>query len=128
MADHCRKEALCLAMDNENRIDHRLGWHARVGSENCARRSRFFGYTHRRLRTTQSTSAPLPHSPSHLHYSVTLGADMKPFLLLLTLSTTLLAQKPLTIENIFADGGLTGRPPEAFAWSPDNSRVTFVQR
>jgi dipeptidyl-peptidase-4 len=54
---------------------------------------------------------------------------MKRFLILLALSTTLVAQtKPLTIEAIFAEGGLTGRPPEAFQWSPDNSRLTFVQR
>ncbi len=52
---------------------------------------------------------------------------MKPLLILL-FTTTLLAQKPLTIEAITAEGGLTGRPPEAFQWSPDNSRLTFVQR
>ena len=53
---------------------------------------------------------------------------MKPFLILLTLSTALLAQTPLTIEAITAEGGLTGRPPESFAWSPDNSRLSYVQR
>jgi len=53
---------------------------------------------------------------------------MKPFLVLLTLSAALLAQKPLTIEAITAEGGLTGRPPESFAWSPDNSRLSYVQR
>jgi dipeptidyl-peptidase-4 len=53
---------------------------------------------------------------------------MKPFLIFLTLSTALLAQKPLTVEAITAEGGLTGRPPESFAWSPDNSRLSYVQR
>src|SRR5258706_16095623 len=53
---------------------------------------------------------------------------MKPFLILLTLSAALLAQKPLTIEAIATEGGLTGRPPESFAWSPDDSRLSFVQR
>jgi dipeptidyl-peptidase-4 len=36
--------------------------------------------------------------------------------------------KALTIENIFAEGGITGRGPETIKWSPDNSRVSFVQR
>ena len=37
-------------------------------------------------------------------------------------------KKPLTIENIFAEGGITGRGPETVQWSPDNSKVSFVQR
>jgi dipeptidyl-peptidase 4 len=37
-------------------------------------------------------------------------------------------KKPLTIEAIFAEGGLTGRPPEAVQWSPDGKMLTFVQR
>jgi dipeptidyl-peptidase-4 len=37
-------------------------------------------------------------------------------------------KKALTIESIFAEGGLTGRGPENVEWSPDNSRVSFVQR
>jgi dipeptidyl-peptidase 4 len=37
-------------------------------------------------------------------------------------------KKPLTLESIFAEGGLTGRPPEAIKWSPDGSKVSFVQR
>jgi dipeptidyl-peptidase-4 len=37
-------------------------------------------------------------------------------------------KKPLTIEAIFAEGGITGRPPETIQWSPDNSEVSFVQR
>jgi dipeptidyl-peptidase-4 len=34
----------------------------------------------------------------------------------------------LTIEAIYADGGLLGRPPETIKWAPDGSRVAFVQR
>jgi dipeptidyl-peptidase 4 len=37
-------------------------------------------------------------------------------------------KKPLTIESIFAEGGLTGRSPETIKWSPDGTRVSFVQR
>lgn len=36
--------------------------------------------------------------------------------------------RPLTIENIFAEGGFTGRAPETVKWSPDGTRVSFVQR
>ncbi len=36
--------------------------------------------------------------------------------------------KPLTIESIFADGGITGRGPESIEWSPDNTKLAFVQR
>src|SRR5208282_1035866 len=36
--------------------------------------------------------------------------------------------KRLTIEQIFADGGITGRAPETIKWSPDGSKVSFVQR
>ncbi len=36
--------------------------------------------------------------------------------------------KPLTIEAIFAEGGITGRAPENLKWSPDNSKLSFVQR
>src|SRR6266850_1965723 len=34
----------------------------------------------------------------------------------------------LTIEAIFAEGGLTGRAPETIKWSPDGTKVSFVQR
>ena len=34
----------------------------------------------------------------------------------------------LTIEAIYADGGLLGRAPEAVQWSPDGSKVSYVQR
>jgi dipeptidyl-peptidase 4 len=36
--------------------------------------------------------------------------------------------KPLTIESIFAEGGITGRAPEAVEWSPDGKKLAFVQR
>jgi len=35
---------------------------------------------------------------------------------------------PLTIENIFAEGGITGRDPESVQWSPDSTKFSFVQR
>jgi dipeptidyl-peptidase 4 len=38
------------------------------------------------------------------------------------------APKQLTIEQIFAEGGVTGRAPETIKWSPDGTKVTFVQR
>jgi len=58
---------------------------------------------------------------------------------LITLTTVLLftalastqtapAKKTLTIEAIFAPGGITGRGPETVEWSPDSARVSFVQR
>jgi len=37
-------------------------------------------------------------------------------------------KKPLTIEAIFADGGITGRQPENIEWSPDGTKVSFLQR
>jgi dipeptidyl-peptidase 4 len=39
-----------------------------------------------------------------------------------------LAAKRLTIEQIFAEGGVTGRAPETIKWSPDGTKVSFVQR
>jgi dipeptidyl-peptidase 4 len=36
--------------------------------------------------------------------------------------------KPLTIEAIYQPGGLTGRGPETVEWSPDGSKLSFVQR
>jgi len=49
---------------------------------------------------------------------------------LLACTLPLLAQspQPLTIESIFADGGITGRAPETVRWSPDGKRVSFVER
>jgi len=36
--------------------------------------------------------------------------------------------KPLTVEAIYQPGGLTGRGPENMEWSPDGTRLSFVQR
>lgn len=36
--------------------------------------------------------------------------------------------KQLTIENIFAEGSITGRAPETIKWSPDGKKVSFIQR
>ena len=38
------------------------------------------------------------------------------------------ARKPLTIEAIFAGGGITGRAPETIQWAPDYSKFSFIQR
>ena len=38
------------------------------------------------------------------------------------------AKKELTIEDIFQPGGILGRGPEDVKWSPDGSKVSFVQR
>ena len=43
-------------------------------------------------------------------------------------STRTDAGKQLTIEQIFAEGGVTGRAPESIKWSPDGTKVSFVQR
>jgi len=52
--------------------------------------------------------------------------------LLLLCSLGAFAQAPpkrqLTIEAIFAEGGITGRAPETVKWSPDGAKVSFVQR
>jgi dipeptidyl-peptidase 4 len=37
-------------------------------------------------------------------------------------------KKPVTIEAFVAEGGLTGRAPETIEWSPDSSKVSFIQR
>ena len=44
-----------------------------------------------------------------------------------TVATTV-APKQLTIDQIFAEGGVTGRAPETIKWSPDGTKVSFVQR
>jgi len=36
--------------------------------------------------------------------------------------------KPLTIETIYQPGGLAGRGPENVEWSPDGTKLSFVQR
>ena len=38
------------------------------------------------------------------------------------------AAEKLTIESIFAAGGLTGQGPETVQWSPNGAKVSFVQR
>ena len=38
------------------------------------------------------------------------------------------SKKKLTIEAIFAEGGLTGRAPETVKWSPDGTKASFIQR
>jgi dipeptidyl-peptidase-4 len=38
------------------------------------------------------------------------------------------AKKPLTIEAIFAGGGISGRGPEAVKWSPDSTKFSLIQR
>jgi dipeptidyl-peptidase 4 len=37
-------------------------------------------------------------------------------------------KKNLTIEAIYAEGSITGRPPESIQWMPDYSKFTFIQR
>jgi len=37
-------------------------------------------------------------------------------------------KEPLTIEAIFAEGGISGRGPETIKWSPDNTKFSFIQR
>ena len=62
---------------------------------------------------------------------------MNKFLLVCTINLLLLlyaghaqtaAPKQLTIEQIFVEGGVTGRAPETIKWSPDGTKVSFVQR
>jgi len=36
--------------------------------------------------------------------------------------------KPLTIERIFTPGEMTGRGPETLEWSPDGTKLSYVQR
>lgn len=64
----------------------------------------------------------------------------RPALLVLVLSLGLLSAaqtqsapavppaKSLNLEAIFASGGLTGRAPETIQWSPDSTKLSFVQR
>jgi dipeptidyl-peptidase-4 len=58
---------------------------------------------------------------------------LRTFFLCLLLASASLAQqaaspKELTIEQIYAPGGITGRAPEFVRWSPDGKRVAYVQR
>jgi dipeptidyl-peptidase 4 len=36
------------------------------------------------------------------------------------------AQKPLTVDDIFAHGPLIGHPPEGLNWSPDSKHLTYL--
>ncbi len=36
--------------------------------------------------------------------------------------------KPLTVESIYQPGGLAGRGPETVEWSPDGTKLSYVQR
>ena len=45
-----------------------------------------------------------------------------------TTATAPQGQKQLTIEEMFKPGGILGRGPENVEWSPDGSKVSFVQR
>lgn len=54
-----------------------------------------------------------------------------PFVVLLAILPAFAQQqgkKPLTIEEIVAPGGLTGRAPENIQWSPDGKMLSYVQR
>ena len=37
-------------------------------------------------------------------------------------------RKALTMEAVFGEGGITGREPENIMWSPDSTKVSFVER
>ena len=50
------------------------------------------------------------------------------FALSTILSAQTTATKPLTIDAMFQPGGLSGRGPETLAWSPDGTKLSFVQR
>jgi dipeptidyl-peptidase 4 len=59
---------------------------------------------------------------------------VKQFILLTLLAVIAAAEQPsakapeLTIQSIFAEGGLTGRVPQTIKWSPDGSKVSYVLR
>ncbi len=52
------------------------------------------------------------------------------FVPILFLTSFVFAQssQQLTIEAIFAEGGILGRAPEGVKWSPDSTKVSYVQR
>ncbi len=57
---------------------------------------------------------------------------MKRFILSLSLAVLWFAQRPvaqaqeLTLENIFAPNGITGRGPDTVKWSPDGKKVSYM--
>jgi dipeptidyl-peptidase 4 len=62
-----------------------------------------------------------------------LAALLLPILLMTSLvfaqeSASAHSGQKLTIEAIYADGGILGRAPENVKWSPDGTRVSYVQR
>ncbi len=48
--------------------------------------------------------------------------------LLIAQATVPQGEKQLTIEDLFQPGGILGRGPENVQWSPDGTKVSFVQR
>jgi dipeptidyl-peptidase-4 len=54
--------------------------------------------------------------------AVTLAWDVSP------LCAQAAPAKSLTIEAIYAPGGLGGRAPETFEWSPDGTKLSYLQR
>jgi dipeptidyl-peptidase 4 len=71
-------------------------------------------------------------------FTSSLGVHVnKRFLIFLTAALVCLAAplwsqssptKSLTIEEIFAPGGLAGREPENIEWSPDGTKLSYIQR
>ena len=53
---------------------------------------------------------------------------MLAFSLLISRAFPQSAKKPLTIEAIFAEGGIAGRGPETIKWRPDSTQFSFIQR
>src|SRR5260370_15425046 len=57
---------------------------------------------------------------------------VKRFILSLSLAVLWFAQRPvaqaqeLTLENIFAPNGITGRGPDTVKWSPDGKKVSYM--
>jgi dipeptidyl-peptidase 4 len=70
--------------------------------------------------------------PSLARMAAVFGFLTLAFLNLTFLTSGLAAQtaptKPLTIDDIFQAGGLDGQGPEFETWSPDGTKLTFIQR
>ncbi|MDR3747730.1 MAG: DPP IV N-terminal domain-containing protein [Acidobacteriota bacterium] len=58
-------------------------------------------------------------------FSLSLFVSLSP---MVAVSQEPTAVKELTIEDIYQSGGILGRGPESIKWSPDGSKVAFVQR
>jgi dipeptidyl-peptidase 4 len=63
-----------------------------------------------------------------LSYSFSLLALASCLVILRTAGAQTIPTKPLTIDTLFQPGGLGGRGPETVEWSPDGSKLSFVQR